>query len=324
MAQCRWRRARDRSNRPRSEACRDLPLPAGRNRPPSAVFASDTRGGRQMRALVWHGKHDIRCDSVPDPRIEHPRDAIIKVTGCAICGSDLHLYDNIMPGMKRGDIMGHETMGEVVEVGAEARGAEGGRPRRHPLHHHLRRVRPVPARQLLGLRAHQPQQGDRRQGVRPHHRGAVRLHPPDRRLSRRPGRVSPRALRRHDAHQGARPGLTDEQVLFLSRHLPDRLAGRGAVRHPADRHGGDLGLRAGRARWRSAAPCCSARSRSSPSTACPSAWPWRGPAARSRSTSSEESVVERLNELTGGKGPEKCIDAVGHRGARHGHARFRL
>ncbi|QEI06995.1 glutathione-dependent formaldehyde dehydrogenase [Pigmentiphaga aceris] len=70
-----------------------------------------------MRALRWHGKHDIRCDNVPDPKIEHPRDAIIKMSACAICGSDLHLFDGFMPGMKSGDIMGHEFMGEVVEVG---------------------------------------------------------------------------------------------------------------------------------------------------------------------------------------------------------------
>jgi len=72
-----------------------------------------------MKALCWHSKKDIRCDEVPDPKIEHPRDAIIRVTSCAICGSDLHLYDGFMPGMKSGDIMGHEFMGEVVEVGAE-------------------------------------------------------------------------------------------------------------------------------------------------------------------------------------------------------------
>src|SRR4051794_13737452 len=72
-----------------------------------------------MRALRWHGKQDIRCDTVPDPEIEHPRDAIIKVTSCGICGSDLHLYDGFMPGMQSGDIMGHETMGEVVEVGRD-------------------------------------------------------------------------------------------------------------------------------------------------------------------------------------------------------------
>jgi threonine dehydrogenase-like Zn-dependent dehydrogenase len=74
-----------------------------------------------MKALVWQGTTDIRCESVPDPAIEHERDAIIKVTSCAICGSDLHLYDHFMPGMKAGDVMGHESMGEVVEIGAAAR-----------------------------------------------------------------------------------------------------------------------------------------------------------------------------------------------------------
>lgn len=72
-----------------------------------------------MKALVWHGTNDIRCDKVPDPRIEQPRDAIIKVTSCAICGSDLHLYNGFMPGMQSGDIIGHEFMGEVVEVGRD-------------------------------------------------------------------------------------------------------------------------------------------------------------------------------------------------------------
>jgi threonine dehydrogenase-like Zn-dependent dehydrogenase len=72
-----------------------------------------------MKALTWHGKGDMRCESVPDPRIEHPHDAIIKVTACAICGSDLHIFDGVIPSMERGDILGHETMGEVVEVGAE-------------------------------------------------------------------------------------------------------------------------------------------------------------------------------------------------------------
>lgn len=71
-----------------------------------------------MKALVWHGKEDIRCDTVTDPEIQEPRDAIIKVTSCAICGSDLHLFHNFIPGMLPGDIMGHETMGEVVDVGS--------------------------------------------------------------------------------------------------------------------------------------------------------------------------------------------------------------
>jgi threonine dehydrogenase-like Zn-dependent dehydrogenase len=79
-----------------------------------------------MKALVWHGVTDIRCDEVPDPRIEEPGDAIIRVTSCAICGSDLHLYNGYMPGMKNGDIMGHETMGEVVEVGREVKNLKVG------------------------------------------------------------------------------------------------------------------------------------------------------------------------------------------------------
>jgi threonine dehydrogenase-like Zn-dependent dehydrogenase len=70
-----------------------------------------------MRALTWHGKHDVRVDTVPDPQIVNPRDAIIKITSTAICGSDLHLYDHTIPTMKAGDVLGHEFMGEVVEVG---------------------------------------------------------------------------------------------------------------------------------------------------------------------------------------------------------------
>ena len=73
-----------------------------------------------MKALVWHGKEDVRYDTVSDPEIEDPRDAIIKVTSCAICGSDLHLYHNFVPAMLPGDVLGHETMGEVVEVGSGA------------------------------------------------------------------------------------------------------------------------------------------------------------------------------------------------------------
>ncbi len=79
-----------------------------------------------MKALVWHGKGDVRCDTVADPKIEHGRDAIIKVTSCAICGSDLHIYDGIIPSMEKGDILGHETMGEVVEVGPDNRSLKVG------------------------------------------------------------------------------------------------------------------------------------------------------------------------------------------------------
>jgi threonine dehydrogenase-like Zn-dependent dehydrogenase len=72
-----------------------------------------------MKAVCWYGKNDVRVKRVPDPGIINPRDAIIKVTLTAICGSDLHLYDGFIPTMKRGDILGHEFMGEVVEVGSK-------------------------------------------------------------------------------------------------------------------------------------------------------------------------------------------------------------
>lgn len=72
-----------------------------------------------MRALCWHGKGDVRVDTVADPEIKHPRDAIIKITACAICGSDLHLLDGYQPTMEAGDILGHENMGEVVALGSE-------------------------------------------------------------------------------------------------------------------------------------------------------------------------------------------------------------
>src|SRR5690606_26479455 len=94
----------------------------GAARPACGLLSSrpgQPNGSTAMKALIWHGKHDIRYESVPDPAIEHPRDAVIKVSACAICGSDLHLFDGFMPTMKSGDIMGHEFMGEVMEVGKD-------------------------------------------------------------------------------------------------------------------------------------------------------------------------------------------------------------
>ena len=79
-----------------------------------------------MKALVWHGKGDVRCDTVPDPTIENPGDMIVRITSTAICGSDLHLYDGYMPFMEEGDILGHEPMGEVMEVGSEVKNLKAG------------------------------------------------------------------------------------------------------------------------------------------------------------------------------------------------------
>ncbi|HEX6966524.1 MAG TPA: zinc-dependent alcohol dehydrogenase [Gemmatimonadaceae bacterium] len=79
-----------------------------------------------MKALCWYGKEDVRIEQVPDPEILNPGDAIVKITRTAICGSDLHLYDGYIPTMKEGDILGHEFMGEVVDVGSNVKRTKVG------------------------------------------------------------------------------------------------------------------------------------------------------------------------------------------------------
>jgi threonine dehydrogenase-like Zn-dependent dehydrogenase len=79
-----------------------------------------------MKAVCWCGTNKVRVETVPDPKILNPRDAIVKVTTTAICGSDLHLYDGFIPTMGKGDILGHEFMGEIVEVGREVKNLQKG------------------------------------------------------------------------------------------------------------------------------------------------------------------------------------------------------
>ena len=150
--------------------------------------------------------------------IEDPRDAIIKVTSCAICGSDLHLFHNLIPAMLPGDIMGHEMMGEVVEVGS---GVD------EKLKVGERIV--VPFTIICG-ECEQCKRGNfsvcettnrkstRRQDVRPSDRRPVRLHAPDRRLSRRAGGIF--ASRSPTRRISRSRRLTDEQVLFLGDIFP--------------------------------------------------------------------------------------------------------
>jgi threonine dehydrogenase-like Zn-dependent dehydrogenase len=72
-----------------------------------------------MKAVCWYGTQKVQVEQVPEPKILNPRDAIVKLSLTTICGSDLHLYDGFIPTMKPGDILGHEIVGEIVEVGAE-------------------------------------------------------------------------------------------------------------------------------------------------------------------------------------------------------------
>lgn len=262
-----------------------------------------------MKALCWHGKKDVRCETVPDPRIEEPRDAIVKVTSCAICGSDLHLFDGFMPGMMEGDILGHEFMGEVVEVGPGNKKLKVGDRVVVPFticcgecdqcrrgnwsvcertNRNKSLAEKVFGHTTAGLFGYTHLTGGYPGGQAEY----VRVPYAD---------VAPVKVP---------AGLTDEQVLFLGDILPtgwqaavqceiepaDTVAvwGAGPVGQFAVRSALMLGA------WQVVA-IDRLPDRLSMAAAC----------GALTINFEEESVLERLAELTGGKGPEKCIDAVG-------------
>jgi threonine dehydrogenase-like Zn-dependent dehydrogenase len=263
-----------------------------------------------MRALVWHGTEDIRCDTVPDPKIEDERDAIIKVTTCAICGSDLHLYDHFMPGMEKGDVMGHEFMGEVVEMGKGVNGAlrKGERIvvpftiicgecdqckrgyfsvcERSNRNKHI--ADKAFGHTTAGLFGYTHLTGGYQGGQAEY----VRVPFADK------------------THIKVPENLSDEQVLFLGDIFPT--GWQAAVQadiQPTDTVAvwgagpvGQMTLR-------------SALLLGAKQVVCIDSVPERLDMARAGGAitidNAQESVIERLNELTDGKGPEKCIDAVG-------------
>ena len=262
-----------------------------------------------MKALCWHGKHDIRYETVPDPAIEHPRDAIIKVSSCAICGSDLHLFDGVIPGMKSGDIVGHECMGEVVEVGADNKKLKIGdrvvipfticcgeceQCRRGNWSVCERTNRNKALGDLVfghtpaGLFGYSHLTGGYAGGQAEY----VRIPYAD---------VSPVKVPE---------GLTDEQVLFLSDIFPTGWqAAANCDIEPTDTvavwGAGPVGQFAVR----------SALLMGAQQVVCIDNVAERLDMARAGGAVTidfnHESVLDRLQELTGGKGPEKCIDAVG-------------
>ncbi len=263
-----------------------------------------------MRALRWHGKHDIRCDNhVPDPSIEDPRDAIIKVSSCAICGSDLHLYDGFMPGMQHGDIMGHEFMGEVMEVGSANKKLKVGdrvvvpftivcgecdqcRRGNFSVCERTNRNKDVADKVFghttAGLYGYTHLTGGYAGGQAEY----VRVPYAD---------VGPVVIPND---------LTDEQVLFLGDILPTgwQAAAQCDIQ-PTDTvavwGAGPVGQFAVR----------SAVMMGAEQVICIDNVPERLSMARAGGAITinfdEESVLERLKELTRGKGPEKCIDSVG-------------
>jgi threonine dehydrogenase-like Zn-dependent dehydrogenase len=263
-----------------------------------------------MKALVWHGTTDIRCDSVPDPQIEHPRDAIIKVTSCAICGSDLHLYDHFMPGMKSGDIMGHETMGEVVEVGAESKGKlkVGDRV-------------VIPFTIICG-ECEQCKRGNFSVCERTNRNGHIAakafghttagLFGYTHLTGGYPGGQAEylRVPFADATHIKVPDGVPDEKLLFLSDIFPT--GWQAAVQcdiQPTDTvaiwGAGPVGQMAIRSAILLGAKQVVVIDRVPERLAMAEA------GGAIAINFDEESVIERLNELTKGKGPEKCIDAVG-------------
>jgi len=262
-----------------------------------------------MKALCWHDKHDIRYDTVPDPRIEEPRDAIVKVTSCAICGSDLHLFDGFMPGMKSGDVLGHEFMGEVVEVGRDNRRLKIG-------------DRVVVPFTICCGECEQCRRGNfsvcersnRNKGLQEKafgHATAGLFGYTHLTGGYAGGQAEYVRVPYADVAPVVIPdGLKDEQVLFLGDIFPT--GWQAAVQcdiQPTDTvaiwGAGPVGQFAIR----------SAILLGAKQVVVIDRVPERLTMAKAGGALTlhfeQESVLERLNELTGGKGPEKCIDAVG-------------
>ena len=262
-----------------------------------------------MKALVWHGKHDIRCEAVPDPKIEQGRDAIIKVTSCAICGSDLHLYDGFMVGMQSGDIVGHEFMGEVVEVGKDNKKLKVGD----------RVVVPFTIccgecdqckRSNFSVCERTNRNGALAQKMFGHTTAGLFGY-----THLTGGYAGGQAEYVRVPYADVAPvkipdGLTDDQVLFLGDILPTGWqAAKQCDIQPDDTvavwGAGPVGQFAVK----------SAMILGAKQVVAIDNVPERlEMAARQGAITinfDEESVVDRLNELTRGKGPEKCIDAVG-------------
>ena len=263
-----------------------------------------------MRALVWHGKEDIRCETVPDPEIEEPRDAIVKVTNCAICGSDLHLYDHFMLGMKKGDVMGHEFMGEVMEVGPGVNGrlkvgervvvpftiicGECEQCRRgnfsicERTNRNKEKADTLFGHTTAGLFGYTHLTGGYWGGQAEY----VRVPFAD------------------TTHIKVPESLSDEQVLFLGDIFPTGWqAAAQAEIQPTDTVAvwgcGPVGQFTIRSAIMQGAKEVIAIDR------VPERLTMAEAAGATSINFDSESVIERLNDLTNGKGPEKCIDAVG-------------
>ena len=272
-----------------------------------------------MKAVCWYGKEDMRVENVDDPKILEPTDAILKITTTAICGSDLHLYDGYIPTMEKGDIVGHEPMGEVIEVGSQVTRLRKGD----------RVVVPFTIscgkcyfceRTLFSL---------------------CDTSNPNAEIARKNMGHSPAGLFGYSHMLGGFPGgqaeylrvpfadvgpikipqdLSDEQVLFLSDIFPTGyMAAENCDIEPGDTVAvwgcGPVGQFAIKSAWMFGAGRVIAIDR------VPERLAMAQQHGKAETLNFDEaSVYDQLNEMTKGRGPDRCIDAVG--AEAHGSGSF--
>lgn len=272
-----------------------------------------------MKANCWYGKHDLRIEEVPDPKLLSSRDCIVKITSTAICGSDLHLYNGFIPSMEGGDIIGHEFMGEVIELGSEVKNLAVGDRVVVPF--------PIACGHCFFCK-----------------RGLTSLcenSNPNAALAEKMFGHSPCGIFGYSHMMGGYAGgqaqyarvpfadfgpqkiesdLSDEQVLFLSDILPTGyMAAENCNIQPGDTVAvwgcGPVGLFAIESAYHLGAERVIAIDRI----------PERLKLAEEKVHAiplnyEQVSIMEALSELTGGRGPDSCIDAVGLEGHAHGAA----
>ena len=209
-----------------------------------------------MRALCWNGVNDLRVETVTDPEIVNPHDAILRVTLSTTCGSDLHFIDGYIPTMKPGDVIGHEFMGEVDEVGPEVKQGEEGRPGGRAVVHRLRPVLVLPAPALLAVRQHASRSPSCRSRCSAIPRPASTATPtPSAATPARTPSTSACPFADNDCFK-VPEGAAGRAGAVPLRRRAHRLHGRRLLRHPAGRHRRGLGLRRRRADGPAERPAC--------------------------------------------------------------------
>jgi threonine dehydrogenase-like Zn-dependent dehydrogenase len=271
-----------------------------------------------MKANCWYGKRDVRVENVPDPTIINPHDAIVKITSTAICGSDLHLYNGFIPTLEQGDIIGHEFMGEVVETGKNVTRLKVGD----------RIVVPFPIacghcffcrKELFSLCDNSNPNAwmaEKMWGYSP-----AGLYGYSHLLGGYAGGQAEyaRVPFADVDHVKIPDGLADEQTLFLSDILPTGyMAAENCGIEPGDTVAvwgcGPVGQFSIKSAWLFGAERVIAIDR----------FPERLRMAREHGNAETinyeqtDSVVETLRDMTGGLGPDACIDAVGMEAHGHG------